>query len=78
MASTIGHAFLGRPLHEALTAEPIPLPYLPEPQGEAICWKADGGGYYTVSEEHDDIPAHLYFYPRLRIGSATAPTQKAD
>ena len=68
----------GQPLHEALTAEPILLPYLPEPQGEAICWKADGGGYYTVSEEHDDIPAHLYFYPRLQIGSDTAPTEKAD
>ena len=56
----------GQPVHEALMAEPILLPYIPEPQGEAVCWKADGGGYYTVSEEQNDIPAQLYFYPRLQ------------
>ena len=56
----------GQPVHEALTTEPIQLPYLPEPQGEAMCWEADGSGYYTVSEEQNDIPAHLYFYPRLQ------------
>lgn len=57
----------GQPVHEALTTEPVLLPYIPEPQGEAICWKADGSGYYTVSEEQDDVPAHLYFYPRLQV-----------
>jgi hypothetical protein len=55
----------GQPVHDALRAAPTLLPYIPEPQGEAVCWKADGGGYYTVSEERDAIPAHLYFYPRL-------------
>jgi len=44
---------------------PSPLPYSLEPQGEAICWKADAVGYYTVSEELGGVPAHLYFYPRF-------------
>lgn len=52
-------------LAEALQASPRRLPYFPEPQGEAIAWRADGSGYYTVSEERDGIPAFLYFYPRL-------------
>lgn len=61
----------GQPVYEALTAEPTLLPYIPEPQGEAVCWKADGSGYYTVSEEYDDIPAHLYFYPRVQADSGS-------
>ena len=40
------------------------LPYTKEPQGEAICWSYNSDGYYTVSEEPLNIPAHLYFYPR--------------
>jgi hypothetical protein len=40
------------------------LPYTREPQGEAICWSYNSNGYYTVSEELLNIPAHLYFYPR--------------
>lgn len=55
----------GQTVHQALTARPAALPYLPEPQGEALGWEADGGGYYTVSEERDKVPARLYFYPRL-------------
>ncbi len=50
---------------EIFVDEPSILPYNMEPQGEAICWMPDGMGYYTVSEEMGDIPAHLYFYPRL-------------
>ena len=50
---------------EALFANPpSTLPYLPEPQGEAIAWAADGSGYFTLSEEPRSIPAMLYFYPR--------------
>lgn len=41
------------------------LPYFPEPQGEAIAWDPATGGFYTLSEERDAIPAVLYFYPRL-------------
>jgi hypothetical protein len=50
---------------EALFAHPsVTLPYVPEPQGEAIAWAADGSGYFTLSEETPSIPATLYFYPR--------------
>ena len=52
---------------EALFAHPYQtLPYVPEPQGEAIAWAADGSGYFTLSEEPRSIPATLYFYPRQR------------
>ncbi len=39
------------------------LPYVGEPQGEAIGWDAGGSGYYTVSEERDGVEARLYAYP---------------
>ena len=39
--------------------------YITEPQGEAIGWHPDGFGYYTISEESNNIPSHLYFYPRI-------------
>lgn len=39
--------------------------YTQEVQGEALAWQANGDGYYTVSEETLDIPAHLSFYPRV-------------
>lgn len=38
------------PLSSLLTSAPIFAPYRLEPQGEAITWKADGNGYYTISE----------------------------
>lgn len=41
------------------------VPYILEPQGEAVGWKADGKGYFTISEEFGGVPARLYFYPRL-------------
>ena len=34
-----------------------------EPQGEAICWHPNNFGYFTLSEENNDNPAYLYFYP---------------
>lgn len=46
---------------------PEVLPYAEEPQGEAICWSADGQeGYYTTSEERNLVPARLIFYSRIR------------
>jgi hypothetical protein len=56
----------GRPIWEALALQSIVLPYFPEPQGEAITWTADEMGYYTLSEERGNIPAYLYYYPRLK------------
>ena len=52
-------------LPQVLVNDPVIVPYIPEPQGEAVCWASDGMGYYTISEEGVGKPAHLYFYPRL-------------
>lgn len=54
-------------LGEVLKKAPVALPYIGEPQGEAVGWKADGNGYFTISEELGGIPAHLFFYPRLSV-----------
>lgn len=53
------------PIHETLSCEPQILPYLIEPQGEAIAWLKNGSGYITVSEESKaSIIPILYFYKR--------------
>jgi hypothetical protein len=57
-------------LWQAFDKAPTQLPYIWEPQGEAVGWKPDGMGYYTISEEFGRIPAHLYFYPRLSVKPA--------
>ncbi|MGH7597591.1 MAG: hypothetical protein ACREOI_14655 [bacterium] len=57
-------------LWHAFDKAPIQMPYIWEPQGEAVGWKSDGMGYYTISEELGHIPAHLYFYPRLSVKPA--------
>ena len=59
-----------RPLSEALNETPEHLPYRREPQGEAIAWDRDAGGYYTISEKSGSRPVYLYFYERLTGGSA--------
>lgn len=40
------------------------LPYVKEPQGEAIAFAFDGSGFYTVSEIKKKVKPHLYFYKR--------------
>lgn len=52
-------------LWQVLTTTPDTLPYSMEPQGESVCWAGDEKGYYTLSEEPFNLPAYLYFYPRL-------------
>ena len=47
-----------------LESEQISLDYIIEPQGEAICWNWDQLGYFTISEEPDKIPTHLYYYSK--------------
>ncbi|XP_062585509.1 uncharacterized protein LOC134247184 [Saccostrea cucullata] len=42
--------------------QPQALPYRPERQGEAVCWKADNTGYYTLSEGANQS---LNFYRRI-------------
>jgi hypothetical protein len=51
-------------MEELFKKRPVALPYVLEPQGEAICWNADGSGYFTLSEELAGVPARLYYYAR--------------
>ncbi len=55
----------GQNLWQAFDKAPILLPYIWEPQGEAVGWESNGKGYYTISEEFQGVPARLYFYPRM-------------
>ena len=50
---------------ESLNNKMKPVHYIPEIQGEAICWHPEGFGYFTISEEKMDIESTLYFYPKL-------------
>lgn len=40
------------------------LPYLFEPQGEAVCFAKDNSGYFTLSERNIAPSVNLYFYAR--------------
>ena len=59
----------GQSLWSTFDNDPIVLPYIEEIQGEAVCWAVDSMGYYTQSESHGGLQAHLYFYPRKANGS---------
>ena len=50
-------------MKDVFSKNPDRLPYIVEPQGEAICWSNDEKGYFTVSEEADNTEARLYYYP---------------
>lgn len=54
----------GEPLQEVLRREPVPLPYLLEPQGEAIAFAHDHSGFFTLSEKGFAPTVNLYFYRR--------------
>ena len=56
------HRKEGQSLSEIFQIPPINLPYVPEPQGEALCWSEDEKGYFTLSEEPNGEEARLYFY----------------
>ena len=49
---------------QALSQSYIEVPYIMEPQGEAVAWRYDNNGYFTVSEEYGNTPAILYFYSK--------------
>lgn len=51
-------------LSEALQAPPRRLPYLAEPQGEAIGFNYKGNAYFTLSEKRNGIIPTLYRYPK--------------
>lgn len=51
-----------QPLWKVFTQTPLNIKLMPEPQGEAICFDAEGHGFFTTSEK-----AHqpIYYYARL-------------
>jgi len=51
------------PIPTLLQRRPVKLEYKPEPQGEAIAWKRDGFGFYTLSESEKG-DGSLFFYKR--------------
>jgi hypothetical protein len=53
----------GQSVAEALAQVPKEMPYVPEPQGEAIGFRPDGTAFYTISEKRFDIKPTLYLYP---------------
>ncbi len=40
-----------KPFEKAFDQKPKRVPYIYEPQGEAVTWSVDGNAYYTLSEE---------------------------
>ena len=53
-----------RSISETLSSPPISVKYQIEPQGEAIAWKRDGLGFYTLSEKRMGIEPVLYYYAK--------------
>ncbi len=52
----------GQSIAEALSGPYENLPYKVEPQGEAICYSADGKSYLTISEKNKKKPLYFYKY----------------
>jgi hypothetical protein len=57
----------GESLVDAMSRNPVILPYKPEPQGEAIGFTPSGNAYYTLSERRFGINPVLYRYDRIQI-----------
>jgi hypothetical protein len=56
---------LNETIGDALKRAPVSLSYQVEPQGEAVCFKNDNSGFYTLSERPSLIAAvSLNFYER--------------
>ena len=51
------------PISSILSSNQVKLDYIRESGGEAVCWRWDQSGYYTISEEVKNKSAHLYYYP---------------
>ena len=61
----------GETVAQALARPPRFLPYMPEPQGEAICWTIRGEGYFTASETVDTAyQTEILFYRRVQDEAA--------
>lgn len=56
----------GESVADAMRRAPQRVHYMPETQGESICFAADGSGYYVVTEREDGGPlAPIEFYPNV-------------
>jgi hypothetical protein len=49
---------------EALNNKYDALPYIQEPQGEAVCFAISGSGFFTLSEKGFSSMVNLYYYPK--------------
>jgi hypothetical protein len=54
----------GETILQALTNQPVSLPYVQEPQGEAIVFAGNDSGFYTLSEKALASSVKLNFYKR--------------
>lgn len=53
-----------QPIEVALKQTPVTLPYVLEPQGEAVTFALKNNGIYTLSEKGMGTVVNLYFYKR--------------
>ncbi len=51
-------------VESALRRKPFKLPYVPEPQGEAIGFNPTGSAYFTISEKRFNIIPTVYRYAK--------------
>lgn len=51
-------------IEQCLKRSYISLPYVLEPQGEAVSFDGSGSGYYTISEKSFAPVVNIYFYKR--------------
>ncbi len=42
------------------------LPYVFEPQGEAVCFEKNGKGYFTLGEKFQLLPSQLFYFARKK------------
>lgn len=70
----------GESVLTALKRQPCQLPLAPEPQGEAIGWRRDGSGFYSISEVYNHVPQFIYFYQRREkpVGQAATAGKPTD
>ena len=64
---------------QALSQPYLQVPYIMEAQGEAVAWRYDNNGYFTVSEEYGNTPSILYFYSKKGWRKASPfPVKKSE
>jgi len=54
-------------IEQLFTQAPRLIPYVPESQGEAICFDKNNRGFFTLSESRKQSPVQLYYYPRTDL-----------